>query len=88
MASEHDLRCFCGRTPLLAIYGLDKDGNLFVHVRVYKGKRLYHESYTTGGVVKLRCRECLRWHRVLIRPRTNKAELAVEREAPVVSLAI
>jgi hypothetical protein len=85
MASEHDLRCFCGRSPLLAIYGVDEDGNLFVHVRVYKGKRLYHESVLYGGIVKLRCRECYRWHRVLIRPRTQKAELTVDQHPPSVS---
>lgn len=85
MATEHDLRCFCGRTPLLAIYGLDEQGDLFIHVRVFKGKRLYHESVHVGGIVKLRCRECLRWHRVLIRPRTQQAELTVDKDPPNVS---
>ena len=85
MPSEHDLRCFCGRSPLLAIYGVDDNGDLFIHVRVYKGKRLYHESVHVGGIVKLRCRECFRWHRVLIRTRTMRAELTVDRDPPDVS---
>lgn len=86
MATEHDLRCFCGRSPLLAIFGMDDKGALFVHVRVFKGKRLYHESVVTGGLIKLRCRECLRWHRVIIRQRMQRAELTVDQDPPNVSV--
>ncbi len=60
--SKQELRCFCVRKPLLAIYGTDKEGRTFVHCRVYKQNRVYGDWISYGGVVKLRCRECIRWH--------------------------
>lgn len=84
MKSEHELRCFCTRAPLLAIYGVDAAGQVYVHVRIYKQRRIFGEMYTTGGVVKLRCRDCLRWHSVLIR-QSGKAELSLDKEPPVIS---
>ncbi len=65
--SKHELRCFCRTEPLLATYGVDEGGELYVHLKVYKQQRIYGEVVVTHGVVKLRCRECLRWHRVVIR---------------------
>ncbi len=62
-----ELRCFCARTPLLATYGKDNFGKLFVHVKVYKQRRVYAEVLVTDGKVKVRCRECTRWHTVTIR---------------------
>lgn len=63
----NELRCMCSRRPLLATYGIDKDGRLFVHVKVYKQSRLFGEVVAYGDV-KLRCRECLRWHQVKFPP--------------------
>lgn len=63
---EKELRCFCKQKPLLATYGQDSRGKLFVHIKVYKGSRIYHESVVMGGTVKIRCRNCLRWHQVNI----------------------
>jgi len=74
---EKELRCFCKQIPLLATYGVDGKGKLFVHVKVYKGKRIYHESVLMNGIVKIRCRNCLRWHRVNIVG--TKAELLATR---------
>lgn len=62
---EKELRCFCSQNPLLATYGLDKKERLFVHVKVWKQRRIYGELVFEGGVVKIRCRNCLRWHRVI-----------------------
>lgn len=62
-----ELRCFCGRQPLLATYGVDEKGQLYVHMKVYKQRRLFGEMVATGGTVTLRCRECLRTHTVVIR---------------------
>jgi hypothetical protein len=64
--SKHDLRCFCRTEPLLAVYGIDEHGQLYVHVKIYKQSRVFGEVIVTGGVVRLRCRECLRWHKVRI----------------------
>lgn len=78
---RQELRCFCARQPLLACYGNDK-GNLYVHVLVYKQNRIYAEVLVTDGVVQLRCRECLRWHKVkIVQP--NRAALE-ESTAPEV----
>jgi hypothetical protein len=66
MNKEKELRCFCSREPLLATYGVDHSGTLFVHVKIWKQRRIYGELVVEGGLVKLRCRECLRWHEVRI----------------------
>jgi len=70
---EKELRCFCRRHPLLATYGIDKDGKLFVHIKIWKAQRIFGELVVEGGLVKIRCRDCLRWHRVRIID--NKASL-------------
>jgi hypothetical protein len=64
--THNELRCFCSRKPLLAVYGLN-DGELYVHVRIFKQQRIFGEVVVTGGTVQLHCRECLRWHKVVMR---------------------
>lgn len=62
-----ELRCYCTGKPLLARCGRDDDtGEPWVHVKSWKGDRLYVEVVILSGVVRLRCRKCLRWHRVKI----------------------
>lgn len=78
--TKHDLRCFCSRRPLLAVYGVDEKGRLYVHQRVYKQGRIFGESFFYGGIVKLLCRECLRWNEVVFRDR-NTVDL-LPTEAP------
>ena len=80
--SHHELRCFCSREPLLATYGLDAKGKLYVHVRVYKQRRVFGEVLVTDGRVQLHCRECLRWHTVVIR-QPDRAALVEDTEPPV-----
>lgn len=65
--SKYDLRCFCKGNPLLAKYGLDDRGRIFVHIKVYKQREVYSESIITDGRVKILCRYCKRWHIVVIR---------------------
>lgn len=79
---EKELRCFCAGEPLLATYGVDKHGKLFVHVKIWKQKRIYGELVFEGGLVKIRCRNCLRWHNVVFGSR--KAALS-EGQAPEVT---
>lgn len=69
--TKHDLRCFCSRRPLLAVYGVDEKGRLYVHQRVYKQGRIFGESFFYGGTVKLLCRECFRWNEVVFRDTNN-----------------
>jgi hypothetical protein len=82
---RHEMRCsFCSRSPLLAMYGIDFDGRLFIHVRVYKQRRIFAEMMYKGGEVSIVCRECLRWHRITIRdsvPALEEVEKPVELKA-------
>lgn len=64
---EKELRCFCSREPLLATYGIDSKGKLFLHVKIWKARRIYGELVIEGGLVKIRCRDCLRWHTIHVR---------------------
>ena len=82
---KNELRCFCSRQPLLAIYGVNELGKLYVHVRVFKQRRIYGEVLVTEGTVKLRCRECLRWHTVVIH-QPGKAILEEDKISPLVSI--
>lgn len=75
---EKELRCFCSREPLLATYGIDSKGKLFVHVKIYKARRIFGELVIEGGIVKIRCRDCLRWHTINIVG--NKASLEETHE--------
>jgi hypothetical protein len=64
MRREKELRCFCRREPLLATYGIDKHGKVYIHIKIWKAKRIYGEIIVEVGTVKIRCRDCLRWHTV------------------------
>ncbi len=68
MPREGDLRCFCRKKPLLARYGRDRKGALYVHVKIYKQDRVFGEILLEGGgTARIRCRDCLRWHTIRIR---------------------
>lgn len=68
--TENDLgeiRCpLCNRAPLLATYGFDERGRLFIHVKVFKAKEVKADVYITGGEVTLKCYRCLRYNTVRI----------------------
>lgn len=81
--TSNELRCFCARSPLLATFGLDSKGKLYVHVKIYKQRRVYGEVLITEGKVQLHCRECLRWHTVIIRE-PGSAALKPEQFPPSV----
>lgn len=75
--TSNELRCFCARSPLLALYGLNSRGEGYIHVKVYKGARLYGEMIVSKGEVNLHCRECFRWHRVVMRDARQPELLAI-----------
>lgn len=83
IGAEVEVRCFCAREPLMALAGRGKDGSPYVHMKVYKAKRLYGEMVATSGVVMLRCRECFRWHRITIRRDVTVDEVELPRAIPV-----
>lgn len=64
--TRNEIRCFCRREPLLATYGLDDKNKIYIHVKVYKNRRIYGEILVTKGEIQLRCRECMRWYRISI----------------------
>ncbi len=68
--TTHDLRCSCRRHPLLAVYGVDAKGRLYIEVKVYKQRAVYGHIVVTlrDGEVELFCRECHRWYVVMVRP--------------------
>lgn len=62
-----DIRCpLCYRSPILATYGFDEKGRLFIHVKVWKGREVKADVYVTGGEVTLKCYRCLRFNTVRI----------------------
>ena len=64
---EKELRCpLCATEPLLAMYGIDENGRLFIHIKVYKAKVMKAEVFIRGGEVTLRCSKCLKYHIVKI----------------------
>lgn len=79
---EKELRCFCSREPLLATYGIDSKGKLFLHIKIWKARRIYGELVIEGGSVKIRCRDCLRWHKIRVVQRRAILE-ETEQNLPV-----
>ena len=63
---EEQLRCFCARQPLLAKYGI-RDGKPFVHIKIYKQQRVFGEMVLETGTIRIKCRDCFRWHKISIR---------------------
>ena len=64
---KNEIRCICSRHPLLATYGIGKDGSPFIHMKVFKQSRIYGEIFVSAdAVVRIRCRECLRLQKVKI----------------------
>ena len=82
MRREKELRCFCSRQPLLATYGIDGSGKLFVHVKIWKSRRIFGELIIEGGLVKIRCRECLRFHTIHFHEKRATLE-ATDQDIPV-----
>lgn len=80
--TRNEIRCYCRRQPLLATYGMDDTGKVYIHVKVYKNRRIFGEVLITEGIVELRCRECMRWFRIPLRK--GKPQL-IETDTPSVT---
>lgn len=57
---------------------------MYVHVKVYKQARIFGEVLVTEGTVELHCRECLRWHKVVMH-QPGKVELEATDKNPSAS---
>lgn len=76
---REQIRCFCSRKPLLAMYGKGEDGEPYIHILVYKQRRIYGDIHIDGDAnCRIRCRECLRVHRIRIITRRRRLELEQE----------
>ncbi len=81
--TRNRLECFCVRKPLLAVFGLDDKLKPYVHVKVYKQRRVYAEFIVREGNIELCCRECFRWHRVVFKEAPNVGAELQEVDIPV-----
>lgn len=81
--SKQELRCFCSRKPLLAVWGNEANGRPYVHVKIYKQNRVFGETVHYDGEVKIRCRECFRWHSITFVGESRSASIE-ETETPTV----
>jgi hypothetical protein len=79
LGEKKPIKCFCSRKPLLAMFGVDEDGLLYIHVKWYKGDKIYGEILARGGVVSLKCRDCFRWYKIFI---NQNLPSLVQTEAP------
>lgn len=79
--TRNELRCICcNRQPILAMFGLDEFNRVYLHIKVYKGQRIFGEILVEqGSKIRIRCRECLRWYRIVVGVGIPKLE---ESEAP------
>lgn len=82
--TSNELRCFCARKPLLATYGINSKGKAYIHIKVYKQSRIFGEAIVLSGEILLHCRECFRWHKVIMKAQ-GVISLAEETEPPAVS---
>lgn len=62
------VRCSCYRRTVLAIAGVSDTGELFLHIKAWKGQKIYAEVVVTQGIARIHCRDCGRWTTVRIRP--------------------
>jgi len=70
---EIQIRCFCRRTPLLAVYSPVGQG---VEVKQVRSGGMRTRVVVKQGVMYVQCRECLRWTRILVRPGNVKQDKA------------
>jgi hypothetical protein len=68
VGEKGEIRCFCSRSPLLAVFGVGKNSRPFIHVKVWKQNRLYTELVISGknAETSIKCRDCYRWYRIFI----------------------
>lgn len=63
------IECFCVRRPLLALLATDtSNGKPVIWVKTIKNGNISTEVILTTGSVRVRCRECLRYHRIDLWP--------------------
>ena len=71
--SDVQIRCICAVHPILAIARVSSTGTRFVHIRIYKQKKIYGEIVVESGLVRIRCRSCGRWYSLHVRHDSHEA---------------
>lgn len=75
------IECFCNRKPLLARAGRDsRTRRSFVWVKVVKNGQTIAEVVLTNGTIQVRCRECLRFHKITLTTTPKMYDIQVLRE--------
>lgn len=64
-STRHELRCDCASQRLLAHYGRDENGKLYILVASYRAREVRTKVFTNHSV-KIFCASCKRWFSVLI----------------------
>lgn len=64
-STQHELRCDCSSHHLLAHYGVDENGKIYVLVASYRNREPRTKVFTNHSV-KLWCVACKRWFSVVI----------------------
>jgi hypothetical protein len=77
--TEHELRCVCSKSVMLATYGRDRDGRAYLHIRARKNDRIITNTLHKGGEHDLWCSGCHRVTRVYLTPRGSKIISATDR---------
>lgn len=68
MPERDEVRCFCQHRTLLGKVARDPEtGAPCLHVKMTASGRTAREMVILSGTVKLKCRDCTRWHTVRIR---------------------
>ena len=71
------VRCYCLRKPTLAYIKQDRFGRPYVHIKIYKQKQIFGEIIFSFGQMRVRCRECNRWHQIrIVREKTEVEEVS------------
>lgn len=77
------IECFCHRKPLLARAGRDsRTRRSFVWVKVVKNGQAIAEVVLTSGTIQVRCRECLRFHKITLQQTPKIYDIQLVPEEP------
>lgn len=67
------IRCICTARPILAIARVSSSGTRYVHIRIYKQRKVYGEIVIEEGLVRMKCRSCGHWYSLHVKRDSHKA---------------
>jgi hypothetical protein len=67
-ATSFQLKCICPTKRTLARYGIDEKDNLYLHIKVYKQRRVFAQLVINAPAkLRIQCPACGRWHGIVMR---------------------